>query len=99
MAAYQIEFTEDAKTDLSFYTAFERKWITSEIRAQLSHQPLVATRNRKVLRDNPIARWELRADKYRVFYEVDEQSEAVIVVAVGHKDHEQLRIRGQEVKL
>jgi mRNA-degrading endonuclease RelE of RelBE toxin-antitoxin system len=66
---------------------------------QLSHQPLAATRNRKERRDNPTARWELRVDKYRVFYEADEQSESVVVVAVGHKDHEQLRIRRQEVKL
>ncbi len=35
MAAYQIEFTEDAKTDLSFYTAFERRRITSESRLSL----------------------------------------------------------------
>ena len=55
MAAYQIEVTEDARIDLSYYSAFERKVITSEIRVQLTHQPLIETRNRKPLRDNPIA--------------------------------------------
>jgi mRNA-degrading endonuclease RelE of RelBE toxin-antitoxin system len=68
MAAYQIEMTEDARTDLSYYTAFERKTIVSSIRDQLTHQPLVATRNRKPLRDHPIASWELRVDNFRVFY-------------------------------
>jgi len=99
MAAYQIEVTEDARTDLSYYTAFERKRITSEIRAQLTNQPSVATRNRKPLRDNPIARWELRVDKYRIFYEVDDDNQSVTIVATGHKDHEVLVIRGEKVQL
>ena len=99
MAAYQIEFTEDARTDLSSYTAFERKMIVSEIRDQLTHQPLVETRNRKPLRDNPIAPWELRVDKYRVFYEVDEHGRSVNIVAVGHKEHESLLIRGKKVEI
>ncbi len=68
MAEYRIEVTEEAKTDLSFYPAFERKIITAEIRVQLIHQPLVETKNRKPLRDNPLASWELRVGNYRVFY-------------------------------
>jgi hypothetical protein len=32
MAAYQIDMTEDAKADLSCYSASERKLIVSEIR-------------------------------------------------------------------
>jgi mRNA-degrading endonuclease RelE of RelBE toxin-antitoxin system len=99
MAAYQIEMTEDARTDLAYYTAFERKIIVSELRDQLTHQPSVATRNRKALRDNPIARWELRVDRYRIFYEVDEESHLVIIVAVGHKDHEVLLFRGRRAQL
>jgi mRNA-degrading endonuclease RelE of RelBE toxin-antitoxin system len=99
MAAFQIEITEDARNDLSSYTAFERKTITSEIRDQLTYQPLVETRNRKPLRDNPIAPWELRVDKYRIFYEVDEHGRSVIIVAVGHKEHESLLIRGKKVEI
>jgi mRNA-degrading endonuclease RelE of RelBE toxin-antitoxin system len=99
MAAFRFEITEDARADLSYYTAFERKIVVSQIRDQLTHQPAVATRNRKRLRDNPIARWELRIDKYRIFYDVDEDSELVIIVAVGHKDHEVLWIRDQKVNL
>ncbi len=98
MAAYQIDMTEDSRADLSTYSASERKLIVSEIREQLAHQPSVITRNRKNLRDNPIARWELRVGKFRVFYEVDEENRAV-VVAVGHKEHEQLLIRGEKVQL
>ena len=99
MAQYQIEVTEEAKADLSHYTAFERKIITAGIRTQLTQLPLVETRRRKKLRDNPIAAWEMRAGKYRVFYEVDEASRRVRIVAVGHKEHEVLLVRGKEVKL
>ena len=99
MASYRIEFTEDAKVDLSHYTAFERKLIVSEIRDQLTHQPLNETKNRKSLRDNPIASWELRIGKFRVFYEVNEPAELVGIVSVGHKVHNVLLIRGNEVRL
>jgi mRNA-degrading endonuclease RelE of RelBE toxin-antitoxin system len=99
MEGYQVELAEEAKIDLSSYNAYERKTIVSAIRDQLTNQPIDATRNRKQLRDNPIARWELRVDKYRVFYEVQEDSRLVTVVAVGHKDHEALFIRGTRVQL
>lgn len=99
MDEYRIEVTEEAKADLSYYTAFERKIITAGMRTQLTHLPLVETRNRKKLRDNPVASWEMRAGKYRVFYEVDEASHKVMVVAVGHKEHEALLVRGKEAQL
>ena len=99
MAAYQIEVTEEAKIDLSYYTAFERKIITSAIREQLTYQPLVETKNRKPLRNNPVASWELRIDKFRVFYECEEMAQIVTIITVGHKEHNVLFVRGKEVKL
>jgi mRNA-degrading endonuclease RelE of RelBE toxin-antitoxin system len=99
MASYQIEVTEEAKGDLFYYTAFERKIIVSGIREQLTHQPHVETKNRKPLRDNPLASWELRVGKYRIFYEVDDTASTVSVVSVGHKGHNVLLIRGKEVQL
>jgi len=99
MASYRIEVTEEAKGDLSYYTAFERKIIVSEIREQLTHQPQVETKNRKLLRANPLASWELRVGKYRVFYEVNDTASTVSVVSVGHKEHNVLFIRGKEVQL
>jgi mRNA-degrading endonuclease RelE of RelBE toxin-antitoxin system len=99
MAAYEIEVSEAAKIDLSYYSAFERKIITSEIRAQLADQPMVETKNRKPLRDNPLASWELRVGRYRVFYEVAETVRIVAILAVGHKEHNVLLIRGKEVKI
>ena len=64
MASYRIEVTEEAKIDLSHYTAFERKIIVTAMREQLMEQPDFETKNRKLLRENPIASWELRVGKY-----------------------------------
>jgi mRNA-degrading endonuclease RelE of RelBE toxin-antitoxin system len=99
MAKYQIEVTEEAKTDLNYYSVFERKIITSGIRVQLEHEPSLETKNRKLLRDNPISSWELRVGKYRVFYEVNEAAQNVTVVAVGHREHNVLLVRGKEVQI
>ena len=87
------------ENDLSHYAAFERKLIVSGIREQLTDQPLIETKNRKPLRDNPIASWELRIGKYRVFYEVNDPAQMVSIVSVGHKEHNVLLIRDQEVQI
>jgi mRNA-degrading endonuclease RelE of RelBE toxin-antitoxin system len=94
---YKIEITEEAKIDLSFFKAYERKTILKNIKDQLSYEPQRETKNRKLLRENPIASYELRIRKYRVFYEVDKDVVTVGVVAVGWKKHNVLYIRGQEV--
>ena len=99
MAGFRIEFTEEAKADLAWFSAYERKGIVEELKRQLAAQPMVETRNRKQLRDNTVARWELRIGKYRVFYEVAEETSAVCVGAVGLKVHNVLYIRGEEVEL
>ena len=64
MPGYILDMTEDANEDLSYYRAFERKLITDEIAIQLVDQPDVETHNRKRLRDNPIARWELKSGNF-----------------------------------
>lgn len=99
MAKYYIEVTEDARVDLYQYTASERKIISEKVRAQLGDQPLIETKNRKKLRENPLAPWELRVCKYRIFYQVDEASHMVTIMAIGHKEHNALSIRGKEVKI
>ena len=66
---------------------------------QLLYEPNRETRNRKSLRENILARWELRVDKYRVFYNVNEKEGVVDITAVGYKEHGKFFIRGKEVKL
>ena len=99
MAAYNIEATEEAKADLNYYTVAERKIIVTQIRVQLEGQPSTETRNRKKLRDSPIATWELRIGKFRIFYEVNDATHLVTIAIVGHKEHNILYVRGKEVKI
>ncbi|OQX16444.1 MAG: hypothetical protein BWK80_40155 [Desulfobacteraceae bacterium IS3] len=96
---YQIEITDDAKTDMSFFEMYERKIILAGIKEQLTHEPLKETKNRKKLRDNPIAAWELRIGRYRIFYEVNKNIVTVTVVSVAMKRHNVLYIRNKEVKI
>jgi mRNA-degrading endonuclease RelE of RelBE toxin-antitoxin system len=99
MAEFRIEINEEAKLDFFYYPASERKLIASELRLQLLHQPSSPTKNRKPLRDNPVASWELRIGRFRVFYEIDEGARTVMIVAVGHKEHNVLLVCGEEVRL
>ncbi|MBM3241323.1 hypothetical protein FJZ31_34000 [Candidatus Poribacteria bacterium] len=70
------------------------------VERQLVHEPLVETRNRKQLRPNPVAPWELRIGDLRVFYEVaSDEPDTVRILAVGRKRGDKLYIAGKEVAL
>jgi len=96
---FRIELAESALEDLRWFKKHERVLILDAIDRQLIHEPTIETRNRKGLRDNILSRWELRVDKYRVFYNVNEKEGIVDITAVGYKEHGKLFIRGKEVKL
>ena len=88
------------KEHLEALTTRERSTALNAIERQLAHEPLNETRNRKPLRPNPIAPWELRIGKIRVFYEVATGEHAVVrILAVGKKDRNIVQIAGQEIKL
>jgi len=61
---------------------------------------VVETTNRKPLRPNPVAPWELRVGDLRIFYEVSAETPPTVdILAVGRKDGNILRIAGEEIKL
>jgi mRNA-degrading endonuclease RelE of RelBE toxin-antitoxin system len=76
-----------------------RRRIIEAIEQQLQHQPMQETRNRKRLRLNEIAAWELRIDTFRVFYSVDETEHTVRIEAIGYKRGSQLFIHGEAYEL
>ena len=103
---YEIEFAAAAIEHLRALTARERGTVVDVIEEQLSHEPLVETRNRKPLRPNPIAAWELRLESLRVFYDVTapEALSAEFSGSFGSwpsqkKDRNVLRIGGEEIDL
>jgi len=92
---FRIAFTPSALDDIQWYRKHEQKIIFDKIEEQLTHQPNVETRNRKQLRPNQVAEWELRICKYRVFYDVDTERDAVEVKMVGSKEGNKLFVRGK----
>lgn len=70
------------------------------IKVQLRYEPLRETHNRKRLRPNPLAPWELRVGALRVFYEVDvDEADLVNILALGVKRGNRLFIAGKEIKI
>lgn len=96
---FRIDIGKSAFEDLQWFKKHERVLILDAIDQQLLYEPAVETRNRKSLRDNIMSRWELRIDKYRVFYNVNEIDGVVAITAVGYKEHGILFIREKEVKI
>lgn len=96
--AYTVEFAESVKEQLASLTARQRSLVLDAISKQLIHEPLVETRNRKPLRPNPVAPWELRVRELRVFYEVAEDEPSMVrVLAVGRKKGNKVVISGREL--
>jgi mRNA-degrading endonuclease RelE of RelBE toxin-antitoxin system len=78
--------------------------IRTTIEERLSLEPDVQTRNRKPLK-RPVffaATWELRfgpANRFRVFYDIDQTQHVVAVLAIGIKRGNRLLIGGEEIRL
>jgi mRNA-degrading endonuclease RelE of RelBE toxin-antitoxin system len=96
---FEIRFSDDADRHLENLSARDRKIVIGAIEEQLKHQPTVVTRNRKRLRENPFAQWELRVQKYRVLYNVDEDIVTVSVVGIAVKEGNRFVIDGEEYPL
>jgi mRNA-degrading endonuclease RelE of RelBE toxin-antitoxin system len=78
----------------------QQRALLDAVDQQLTYQPTVQTKNRKRMRPNPLATWELRVGTLRVYYDVLADPEpTVLVVAVGIKDRSTVRIGGEVVTL
>ena len=92
-------FRDPPETTSSKCRKRDQRIIVNAIANQLSHQPDQTTQHRKLLEDNLLAPWELRVGDFRIFYDVDREDELVVIVAIGQKLHNQLRIGGEEIEL
>lgn len=93
---YQIEFTPEALDDLTALKKNEQTEILDSIEEQLRFEPATETRNRKRMRLNPVAEWELRIGRFRVLYNVEEEVKIVSIEAVGIKIGSNLVFRGKK---
>jgi mRNA-degrading endonuclease RelE of RelBE toxin-antitoxin system len=97
---YRIEYTPVCEDHIRAPSERERMILLDAGDEQLAHQPTVETRNRKPMRPNPVAPWELRIGDLRVYYDVVETPEAVVHVrAVGIKERNVVRIGGKVIPL
>jgi mRNA-degrading endonuclease RelE of RelBE toxin-antitoxin system len=98
--AYRIRFTQLADDHFAQLTARQQAIVVDAVKVQLKNEPLEETRNRKQLRPNPLAPWELRVGFLRVFYEVDVlQSDLVNILALGIKKGNKLIVSGKEIQI
>jgi mRNA-degrading endonuclease RelE of RelBE toxin-antitoxin system len=96
---YDILFEPDAVEHLQGFSARAQSTVLDQIEVQLTYQPDMETRNRKRLRPNSLAPWELRIGEIGVFYDVNADAGSVRVIAVGRKDGSRLIIGGEEISL
>jgi len=67
---------------------------------QLAYQPTDETKNRKPMRPNLLAPWELRVGDLRVYYDVRENPEPLVSIrAVGIKRRGEVRIGDEVIEL
>lgn len=101
---YQIEFSPEVEDHLRVLAVRQQQTVLAAIVEQLSYPPTVETRNRKRMRANPLASWELRVDNLRVYYDILEATEpialdTVCIRAVGVKERNRVFIGGEEIQL
>jgi len=74
--------------------------VLDAVKVQLHYELLWQSRNKKRLRPNPLAPWELRVGVLRVFYEVDAgEADLVNVLAIGIKRGNRLIVAGKEIRI
>ena len=70
--AFVITYSPEAVDHLEALPKATQMLVVDQVDEQLTHEPMLPTRKRKLLGPNPIAPWELRLGDIRVFYDVQE---------------------------
>ena len=98
--AYRIEFTPEALKHFAALDARQRGIVRDALRAQLLHQPTLETHHRRRLRPNTLAGYRLRVGDLRVYYDVVDKPEGLVLVqAIGIKVRERVMIAGEKIDL
>jgi mRNA-degrading endonuclease RelE of RelBE toxin-antitoxin system len=95
--AWTVAVKESVSDDLRDFGRREGRKILREAMERLAENPKEESRNMKTLRPNPIAQRELRLfGKYRLLFNVDEESHTATIVLVGEKRGNLLLVQGKE---
>jgi mRNA-degrading endonuclease RelE of RelBE toxin-antitoxin system len=101
---FTLSFAPQAINHLDSIDSKHHGLLRRTIKEQLAHSPTEETRNKKPM-EQPApfeASWELRCgpdNRFRIFYDVDSESQLVQVLAIGVKDRSRLLIGGEEYEL
>ena len=96
---YRIAYSPDAEEHLRTLATRQQGIVLDAVDKQLPYQPTVETRNRRPMRPNPVAPWELRVSNLRIYYDVEESESVVLILAVGIKERNRIRIGGEVIEL
>jgi mRNA-degrading endonuclease RelE of RelBE toxin-antitoxin system len=100
---FELVYAPETRRHLGTIERRHYSLIRETIEEQLLFEPDTPTRNRKPLRQPAVleAQWELRfgpENRFRVFYEIDQENRRVYILAIGVKERERLMIGGEEVQ-
>jgi len=97
---YRIVYARLTSRHFRSFSSRQRKIVFDAVDRHLAQEPALETKNRKRMRPNPLATWELRIGVLRVYYDVIPEPEPIVlVVAVGLKDRGLIRIAGEVATL
>lgn len=98
--AYKIEYSPDTVDHFGALSARQRATVLDAVEVNLTHGPTGETRNRKPMRPNSLAPWELRIGALRVYYDVEEEPDRkVLIRAIGIKERKRVRIGRKEFEI
>jgi hypothetical protein len=97
---HHIQYSAEAVNHLRLLTAGQRATVVNAVEAQLPYEPSVETRNRKRMRPNAVAPWELRVGVLRAYYDIVETPEPMVLIrAIGVKKRSRVVIGGEAMDL
>jgi mRNA-degrading endonuclease RelE of RelBE toxin-antitoxin system len=84
--SFAIRYTVKALADIEGFRVFDQRRVLGAIVAHLNHDPKRVSRSRIKLMAQPFwSQYRLRADEFRVYYDVDEGARMVNVLRVLEK--------------
>lgn len=97
---YRIEYSPETGDHFRYLSNRQQVMVLDAVEKQLQFQPDIETRNRKPMRPNPLAPWELRIGNPRVYYDFENSPDRVVYIrAIGIKDRNNVKIGKEVIRL
>ncbi|HEV3144628.1 MAG TPA: hypothetical protein VGZ47_12135 [Gemmataceae bacterium] len=95
--SWKVTIKDSVIDDLRWFGRKQGRKVLKEAEKKLSQNPHEESRNMKTLRPNRVAQRELRLfGKYRILFNVDDETSTVTIVLAGEKRGDILLVQGEE---